>query len=177
MILPHVIFKVRERDDNIGGDNPFKWVERSTDYYFGKGKHVLFSLPGAFTPTCSTYQLPDFNRLYDDFKSQGIDNIYCMSVNDSFVMNAWAKHHNIGNVQVIPDGNSEFTSGMGMLVQKSNLGFGKRSWRYAAVIAAGSVEKIFEEPGEEDNCPGDPYGVTSPQNILSYLKGEEYKEK
>ena len=103
MILPHVIFKVRERDDNIEGDNPFKWVERSTDYYFGQGKHVLFSLPGAFTPTCSTYQLPDFNRLYDEFKNQGIDNIYCMSVNDSFVMNAWAKHHNIGNVKVIPD--------------------------------------------------------------------------
>ena len=98
MILPHVIFKVRERDDNIEGDNPFKWVERSTDYYFGKGKHILFSLPGAFTPTCSTYQLPDFNRLYDQFKKEGIDNIYCISVNDSFVMNAWAKHHNIQNV-------------------------------------------------------------------------------
>ena len=177
MILPHVIFKVRERDDNIEGDNPFKWVERSTDYYFGKGKHILFSLPGAFTPTCSTYQLPDFNRLYDQFKKEGIDNIYCISVNDSFVMNAWAKHHNIQNVKVLPDGNSEFTSGMGMLVEKSNLGFGKRSWRYVVVISAGSVEKCFEEPGRENNCPGDPYGVTSPQNILSYLKGKEYKEK
>ena len=131
--IPKVIFKTREGDSSnspnecsIGG----KWVDKSTDDYF-KGKRViLFSLPGAFTPTCSTYQLPDFDKLYDDFKKIGIDEIYCISVNDSFVMNAWAKHHKIDKVKVIPDGNGEFTRKMGMLVEKNNLGFGYRSWKY-----------------------------------------------
>ena len=95
MILPHVTFMVRERDDSIEGSNPYKWVEKSANDYFGKGKYILFSLPGAFTPTCSTYQLPNFEKLYSEFKELGIDEIYCMSVNDSFVMNAWAKHHDI----------------------------------------------------------------------------------
>ena len=171
MILPHVIFKVRERDDNIGGDNPFKWVERSTDYYFGQGKHVLFSLPGAFTPTCSTYQLPDFNRLYDEFKNQGIDNIYCMSVNDSFVMNAWANQQNISKVKVIPDGSGNFTRFMGMLIGKNHLGFGMRSWRYMAVINDGVVEQWWQEPGiNNEGEDDDPYIETTPENVLAYLK-------
>ena len=101
---------------------------------FANKRVILFSLPGAFTPTCSTFQLPDFNKLYDDFKEFGIDEIYCISVNDSFVMNAWAKHHDIGKVKVIPDGSGEFTRKMGMLVKKDNLGFGLRSWRYAVII-------------------------------------------
>ena len=120
--IPNVIFKTRVRDDSIKGDNPFKWEEKSTNDYFKNKKVILFSLPGAFTPTCSTYQLPDFDKLYDDFKNHGIDEIYCISVNDSFVMNAWAKHHNIDKVKVIPDGNGEFTRKMGMLSRK------KKSW-------------------------------------------------
>ena len=135
--LPEVTFKIRVRDDSIGGDNPFKWVSKTTSDFFSNKKVILFSLPGAFTPTCSTYQLPDFNKLYDEFQAKGIEQIYCLSVNDSFVMNAWAQHHNIGKVQVIPDGNGEFTRKMGMLVKKDNLGFGMRSWRYAAIICNG----------------------------------------
>ena len=118
--IPNVIFKTRVRDDSIKGDNPFKWEEKSTNDYFKNKKVILFSLPGAFTPTCSTYQLPDFDKLYDDFKNHGIEEIYCISVNDSFVMNAWAKHHNIDKVKVIPDGNGEFTRKMGMLVEKKS---------------------------------------------------------
>ena len=114
--IPNVIFKTRVRDDSVKGDNPFKWEEKSTDDYFKNKKVILFSLPGAFTPTCSTYQLPDFDKLYDDFKNHGIEEIYCISVNDSFVMNAWAKHHNIDKVKVIPDGNGEFTRKMGLFV-------------------------------------------------------------
>ena len=113
--LPEVTFKIRVRDDSISGDNPFKWISKTTSDFFSNKKVILFSLPGAFTPTCSTYQLPDFNKLYDEFQAKGIEQIYCLSVNDSFVMNAWAKHHNIGKVQVIPDGNGEFTRKMGML--------------------------------------------------------------
>ena len=167
--IPNVNFKVRVRDDSIKGDNPFKWEEKSTNDYFKNKKVILFSLPGAFTPTCSTYQLPDFDKLYDDFKNHGIDEIYCISVNDSFVMNAWAKHHNIDKVKVIPDGNGEFTRKMGMLVEKKNLGFGDRSWRYAVIIEDCKIVESFIEAGFEDNCEDDPYEMSSPQNILKYL--------
>ena len=170
--IPDVMFKTRVRDDSLGGDNPFKWEEKSSSDYFSNKRVILFSLPGAFTPTCSTFQLPDFNKLYDDFKSFGIDEIYCISVNDSFVMNAWAKHHEIGKVKVIPDGSAEFTRKMGMLVKKDNLGFGLRSWRYAMIIENNEVVQTFIEPGFKDNAEDDPYGETSPQNILRYLKQE-----
>ena len=171
--LPNVNFKVRVRDESIGGDNPFKWVTKNTEDYFKNKTSIIFSLPGAFTPTCSTYQLPDFDKLYDDFKKSGIDEIYCISVNDSFVMNAWAKHHKIDKVKVIPDGNAEFTRKMGMLVEKNNLGFGYRSWRYAALIDNCKIIESFVEPGFEDNCENDPYEMSSPQVILEYLKENE----
>ena len=171
-IIPNVNFETRVRDirPDIGrGDNPFTWKQVSTQDLFADKRVVLFSLPGAFTPTCSTYQLPDFEHLYDVFVEKGIDEIYCMSVNDSFVMNAWAKDQGLKNVKVIPDGSGLFTSGMGMLVSKDNLGFGQRSWRYAAVINNCEVEQWFEEPGKEDNHPDDPYCVSSPQNVLEHL--------
>ena len=135
-------------------------------------KVILFGLPGAFTPTCSTMQLPGFEEHYSKLKATGIDEIYCVSVNDSFVMNAWAKDQKLENVKVIPDGSGEFTRGMGMLVDKSNLSFGSRSWRYAALINDGIVEMFWEEPGRMENCPDDPYGETSPENILSTITNE-----
>ena len=176
MILPHVTFNIRERDESIDGPNPYKWVEKTTNDFFGKGKFILFSLPGAFTPTCSTYQLPNFEKLYSEFKSLGINEIYCMSVNDAFVMNCWAKYQDIKRVKMIPDGNGEFTHGVDMLVQKNNLGFGMRSWRYAAIIEDGVVEKLLVEPGKNDNVEDDPYAISSPENVMKYLKGEEYIE-
>ena len=167
--VPSVTFQTRVRDESIEGNNPFRWQEVTSKELFAGKRVIVFSLPGAFTPTCSTFQLPDFEKMYDDFKAKGIDDIYCMSVNDSFVMNAWAKDQGLSNVKVIPDGSGLFTSGMGMLVAKDNLGFGVRSWRYAMVVNDGVVEKWFEEPGREDNCPDDPYGESSPQNIMSAL--------
>jgi len=168
--VPNVTFKIRVRDESIGGPNPYRWEEKTTADYFHGRRVVLFSLPGAFTPTCSTFQLPGFERDFEQFQELGIDAIYCISVNDAFVMNAWAKSQNIQNVQVIPDGSGKFTAGMGMLVDKDNLGFGRRSWRYAAIIENGEIQKLFVEPGQEDNCPTDPYGETSPENILMWLK-------
>ena len=168
--IPNVNFNVRVRDDSISGDNHFKWEIKSTAELFENKKVILFSLPGAFTPTCSTYQLPDFDKLYNDFTNLGIDEIYCISVNDSFVMNAWAKHHKIDKVKVIPDGNGEFTRKMGMLVEKSNLGFGYRSWRYAAIVDDCKILESFVEQGFEDNCQDDPYEMSSPQNILKFLE-------
>jgi len=170
--VPDVTFKTRVRDESIEGPNPFRWQDMTTADYFAGKRVILFSLPGAFTPTCSTYQLPGFEDNYAEFNRQGIDEIYCMSANDSFVMNAWAKAQNIQNVKVIPDGNGEFTFGINMLVGKQNLGFGWRSWRYAAIINDGVIEAWFEEPGRSDNCETDPYGESSPENILKYLKGE-----
>ncbi|MFC7292185.1 peroxiredoxin [Hirschia litorea] len=167
--VPKVTFHTRVRDESIGGDNPFRWEDKTSDDFFKGKKVVLFSLPGAFTPTCSTYQLPDFEKLFPEFQAKGVDAIYCMSVNDTFVMNAWAKGQNLKNVSVIPDGSGEFTRKMGMLVNKDNIGFGARSWRYAAVVNDGKIEKWFEEPGFEDNCGDDPYGESSPQNVLKNL--------
>ncbi len=168
--VPAVTFRTRVRDESIGGDNPYRWQDMTTDDYFKGKRVVLFSLPGAFTPTCSTYQLPGYENGAQDFYDQGIDEIYCMSVNDSFVMNAWARGQNLKNVKVIPDGNGEFTRMMGMLVEKANLGFGYRSWRYAAVVNDGVVEAWFEEPGREDNHGEDPYGESSPETVLAWLK-------
>ena len=167
---PVVVFKTRVRDESIGGDNPYKWEDVSTKDLFDGKRVLVFSLPGAFTPTCSTYQLPDYEKMYEEFKELGIDEIYCVSVNDSFVMNAWGKQQGIEKVKMIPDGSGEFTRQMGMLVKKDNLGFGYRSWRYAAVFNDRKVEMCFPEPGKEDNHPEDPYVFSSPQNMLKEIK-------
>ena len=176
-IIPKVIFKIRVRDNSIKGENPYRWQDKSTDDYFKEKKVILFSLPGAFTPTCSTFQLPGFENLYQEFIKKGIDEIYCLSVNDSFVMNAWAKNQNLKNVKVIPDGSGEFTRLMGMLVKKDNLGLGMRSWRYAALINNCIIEKIWIEKGMEDNSVGDSYGLTSPENLLKYFNNNNFKSK
>ena len=173
--LPDVTFKTRVRDESIGGDNPYRWQDMTTADYFAGKRVVLFSLPGAFTPTCSTYQLPGYENGAEDFRAMGIDEIYCMSVNDSFVMNKWAQSQGLKNVKVIPDGSGIFTRMMGMLVDKDNLGFGMRSWRYAAVVNDGVVEAWFEEPGRADNHPEDPYGESAPETVLNWLREQAHK--
>lgn len=167
--VPNITFKTRVRDESIGGENPYRWQDMTTADYFANKRVIVFSLPGAFTPTCSTYQLPSFEKNFDKFKAKGIDEIYCISVNDAFVMNSWAKAQNIKNIKVIPDGSGKFTRQMGMLVDKDNLGFGQRSWRYAMLVNNGQIEKIWVEPGLSDNCEIDPYGETSPANILKNI--------
>lgn len=168
--LPEVTFHTRVRDEAVGGPNPYRWQDMTTDDYFQGKRVILFSLPGAFTPTCSTYQLPGFEASFEKFKALGIEAVYCLSVNDSFVMNKWAKDQDLKNVNVIPDGSGEFTRKMGMLVGKDNLGFGMRSWRYAAVVNDGVIESWFEEPGLCDNHEEDPYGVSAPETVLQYLE-------
>lgn len=168
--LPEVVFHTRVRDNTIEGPNPFRWQDVKTSDLAKNKRIIIFALPGAFTPTCSTYQLPDFEKLYPEFKEQGIDDIYCLSVNDSFVMNCWAKDQNLENVKVIPDGSALFTTFMGMDVKKDNLGFGIRSWRYALIANDMTIEKTFIEPGFGHNIDDDPYGKSSPQNILDFLK-------
>ena len=165
--IPDITFKTRVWSNEKGY---FVWKDVTTCDYF-KGKSViLFSLPGAFTPTCSTYQLPNFEKKFAEFSLEGIDEIYCMSVNDAFVMNAWAKDQKLEYVKVIPDGSGRFTRGMGMLVRKDPEDFGYRSWRYAAHIEDCVVKKMWVEEGKMDDCPTDPYGATNPHEILEDLQ-------
>ncbi|MEY8097951.1 peroxiredoxin [Falsihalocynthiibacter sp. S25ZX9] len=171
--LPDVTFHTRVRDESIGGDNPFRWENKTTRDYFAGKRVILFALPGAFTPTCSTFQLPGFEKGFADFQHEGIEGIYCLSVNDSFVMNKWAQSQDLKNVNVIPDGSGEFTRKMGMLVEKSNVGFGMRSWRYAAIVNDGVIEGWFAEPGIADNGTEDTYGESSPENLLNWLRAEK----
>jgi thioredoxin-dependent peroxiredoxin len=168
--VPNMTFKTRVRDESVEGPNPFRWQDRTTKEVFGNRRVVVFSLPGAFTPTCSSTHLPRYEELYDEIKAQGIDEIICVSVNDAFVMFQWGKHIGANRVQLLPDGNAEFTRRMGMLVDKSNLGFGMRSWRYSMVVNNGDVEKIFIEEGHEDNCETDPFDVSDADTMLAYLK-------
>ncbi len=168
--VPDVVFKTRVRDESVPGPNPFRWQDRTTREIFGGKRVVLFSLPGAFTPTCSSTHLPRYEELYDEIKAQGVDDIVCLSVNDAFVMFQWGKNLEAKRIALLPDGNAEFTEKMGMLVDKSNLGFGKRSWRYSMVVNNGEIEKMFVEPGQEDNCPTDPFEVSDADTMLNYLK-------
>ena len=169
--VPDITFKTRVRDESVGGPNPFRWQDVTTQDVFGGKRVVIFSLPGAFTPTCSSTHLPRYEELYDEIKSLGIDDIYCVSVNDAFVMYQWGKNLGANKVKLLPDGNAEFTKDMGMLVDKTNLGFGQRSWRYSMVVNDGNVEKVFAEDGYSNNCETDPFEVSDADTMLAYLKG------
>src|SRR5688572_9821059 len=154
--VPQVTF--RTRVDN-------EWRNVTTNEIFGGKTVVAFSLPGAFTPTCSGTHLPRYDELAPAFRASGVDTIVCIAVNDAFVMNEWAGDQECGNVTMLPDGNGEFTAGMGMLVDKSDLGFGKRSWRYSMLVKDGVIEKMFIEPEK----PGDPFEVSDADTMLDYI--------
>lgn len=171
--VPNVIFRTRVRDESVGGENPFRWQDLTTQEIFGGKRVVLFALPGAFTPTCSSTHLPEYDRLYDQIRAHGVDQVICLSVNDAFTMYQWGKHLGIQKVFLLPDGNADFTRQMGMLVKKENLGFGMRSWRYAMVVDDGKIEKTFVEDGFEDDCKLDPFGVSDARNVLAYLQGRD----
>ena len=170
--VPDVVFKTRVRDESVEGENPYRWEDKTTADIFGGKKVVVFSLPGAFTPTCSSNHLPRYDELYDEFKAQGVDEIICISVNDAFVMFKWGKEQNNQNIFLLPDGNGEFTRKMGMLVNKDNLGFGMRSWRYAMSVNDGEIEHIFVEPGFSDDCPIDPFEVSDADTMLAAIRGD-----
>lgn len=160
--VPEVTFKTRQNN---------QWVDVTTKEIFDGKKVIVFSLPGAYTPTCSSTHLPRYNELATTFKKQGIDEIVCISVNDTFVMNEWAKDQNAEHVRLIPDGNGEFTDKMGLLVDKSDIGFGKRSWRYSMYVENGIIKKMFIEPEK----PGDPFEVSDADTMLNYLAPDAKK--
>lgn len=169
--IPTVTFKTRVRDESVGGENPFRWQDLSSDEMFRKRRVALFSLPGAYTPVCSTRQCPSYDAFYPEIRALGVDEVYCVSVNDAFVMYQWGRYLGLKNIKLIPDGNGDFTRRMGMLVYKGHLGFGFRSWRYSMVANDCMIEKWFEEPDINDiGADEDPYTVTSPEAMLEYLK-------
>jgi glutaredoxin-like protein len=154
--VPNVTFRIRRDGD---------WATVTTDELFANRNVIVFSLPGAFTPTCSSTHLPRYNELAATFKAKGIDAIVCISVNDPFVMEEWARDQEADNVVLLPDGNGAFTEQMGMLVDKSDLNFGKRSWRYSMLVRNKKIEKMFVEPDKE----GDPFEVSDADTMLDYL--------
>ncbi|RXJ73459.1 glutathione peroxidase [Veronia nyctiphanis] len=157
--IPNVTFPVRDGDS---------WKNLSTDALFAGKTVIVFSLPGAFTPTCSSTHLPRYNELQPVFKQHGVDDILCVSVNDTFVMNAWKADQEAENITFIPDGNGDFTRGMGMAVAKDDIGFGERSWRYSMLVRDGVIEKMFIEPNE----PGDPFKVSDADTMLKHIAPE-----
>jgi len=175
--VPDVVFKTRVRDESIGGPNPFRWQDLTTQDIFGGKKVVLFAVPGAFTPTCSNSHLPRYEELYDEFRALDVDEVICLSVNDAFVMYQWGKQQGIQKVFLLPDGSGEFTRKMGMLVRKDNLGFGMRSWRYSMFVNDGVIEKMFIEPHFSDDCPIDPFEVSDADTMLNYLKSRQSSSK
>jgi peroxiredoxin len=168
--VPQVIFKTRVRDESVEGSNPFRWQDLSSDDIFKGKKVIVFALPGAFTPTCSSTHLPGYEENYDEFRALGVDEIYCLSVNDAFTMFQWGKHQGVEKVKLLPDGSGRFSRLMGMLVDKDNLGFGYRSWRYSMLVVDGMIEQIYSEAGKSDLCPDDPFKVSDAATMMSYLK-------
>ncbi len=162
--VPTVTFRTRTID---------QWVDITTDELFAGKTVVVFSLPGAYTPTCSSTHVPGYNELAGVLKENGVDDIICISVNDAFVMNEWKKTQEADKITFIPDGNGEFTEKMGMLVDKENLGFGKRSWRYSMLVTDGVIKKMFIEPEVE----GDPFEVSDAETMLKYINPEAAKPK
>ncbi len=169
--VPNVTFKTRVRNDTLGGENPFEWKDITTSEIFDNKKVVVFSLPGAFTPTCSTTHAPGYDARFEEFKALGVDTVICVSVNDAFVMFQWAKNLGLKNVFMLPDGNGEFTKAMGALVAKNNLGFGDRSWRYSMFVDNAEIKNVFIEAGFGDLCETDPFEVSDADTMLAYLKG------
>jgi peroxiredoxin len=174
--VPKVVFRTRVRDESVEGPNPYRWQDLSTDDVFKGKKVIVFALPGAFTPTCSSTHLPGFEDNYSEFQALGVDEIYCLSVNDAFTMFQWGRHQGVGKVKLLPDGSGEFTRKMGMLVNKDNLGFGFRSWRYSMLVDDGKILKIFSEAGMEDNCATDPFEVSDAGTMLSYLNESNWTQ-
>lgn len=169
--VPDVVFRTRVRDDSLGGPNPFAWRDVAAAELFSGRNVVLFAVPGAFTPACSDSHLPGYEQRHAEFTALGIDAVYCLAVNDAFVMFQWAKAYGIEKVRMLPDGNADFTRQMGMLVQRTQQGMGLRSWRYAMHVEDGRIRKLFAEPGFRDEPGGVGLEVSDAGTMLDYLAG------
>ena len=164
--VPQALFHTRVK----GSDGAFDWQQMSSSEIFDDKTVVLFALPGAFTPACSETHLPGYEAQYDDLKAAGVDEVYCLSVNDAFVMNQWARSLGIEKVQMLPDGNAAFTRQMGMLVERTAQGMGLRSWRYSMLVENRQITALFSEDGFGDNPAGVPVVVSGAHMMLDHLR-------
>lgn len=169
--IPDAVFHTRVRNPALAGPNPFEWKDVTSRDLFAGRKVVLFGVPGAFTPACSDTHLPGYETNVDAFLELGIDRVICTSVNDAFVMHRWAQSSMVERVRMLPDGNGDFARSMGMLVDRSSQGMGRRSWRYSLFADDLAVKKVFAEPGIQDNPPGVPVQVSDAGTMLAYLRG------
>ncbi|MFA6094677.1 MAG: peroxiredoxin [Candidatus Paceibacterota bacterium] len=168
--VPDVVFKTRVGDSPVCGGSDGCWQDVTTEEIFSGKKVVVFALPGAYTPMCSSAHLPGYEEQYSALKTCGVDDVYCLSVNDAFVMQQWARDLRCPHVKLLPDGNGDFTTGMGMMVTKNNLGFGNRSWRYSVLVEDGIIKKIFSEAGFSDECATDPFEVSDAETMVAHIK-------
>ena len=169
--VPDVTFKTRVRDEGVEGENPFRWQDLTSSEIFGGKRVVVFALPGAFTPTCTSEQCPAYEASYDSLRDAGADEVYCLSVNDAFVMYQWGKMLGLKKTKLLPDGAGHFSRRMGMLINKDHLGFGDRSWRYSMIVDNGKIVALFDEPGiNDDGSDADPYGESAPDKVLAWLE-------
>ena len=167
----NIEIQTRVRDDSIEGDNPFRWETVTTNDLFEDKRVLVIGLPGAFTPTCSTSQVPDFAEAAEEIKSYGVQKIYVVSVNDAFTMRKWLIDLGVEDkLDFIPDGNCELTNALGMAISKQNLGMGVRSWRYAMLVDNMWIEQVWVEEGLEPDCESDPYEQSTPENVIEHLK-------
>lgn len=173
--VPETTFHTRIRNDALGTSNPFEWKQVTSGEIFAGKRVVLFAVPGAFTPACSETHLPGYERHFDDLIEAGADAVFCLSVNDAFVMYQWAKAQNISKVTMLPDGNGEFSEKMGMLVKRESNGMGMRSWRYSMFVDDCQIRKMFVEPGFADNPPGVPVELSGAETMLDYLRSSVKK--
>jgi thioredoxin-dependent peroxiredoxin len=169
--VPEMTFKTRVRDEIVGGENPYRWQDVQSAEIFEDKRVVVFALPGAFTPTCTSEQCPAYEASHDELCAAGASEVYCLSVNDAFVMHQWGKMLGLNKTKMLPDGSGNFTRRMGMLIDKDHLGFGFRSWRYSMVVDDGRIVALFQEPGINDNgTDSDPYGESAPDKVLEWLE-------
>ena len=168
--LPEITFHTRVRDASIPGDNPFRWQDKTTTEIFAGKRSILFSLPAAFSPTCTDHHVPRYEDLADQFKALGIDQIVCVAVNDAFVMFQWGKKVGVNQIYLLPDGNAEFTRRMGMLIDRSAFGMGMRSWRYSLLLNGVEIERAFVEQGIDAPNPEDPLKVSDADTMMKHLQ-------
>jgi len=169
--VPDTVFHTRVREDSVEGPNPYRWQDVASGDIFGGRRVVVYAVPGAFTSACSDEHLPGYERAHEAFAALGVDEVCCVAVNDAFTLFQWAKSRDVRHVRMLPDGNGDFTRGMGMLVRRERHGMGMRSWRYSMLAEDGAITRLFAEPGLRDEPDGVPLSVSDADTMLNFLRG------
>ncbi|VWU52941.1 1-cys peroxiredoxin, putative [Hepatocystis sp. ex Piliocolobus tephrosceles] len=175
-LIPNVkvMIDVKEMSNEETSKDTSEFQDVDTHELFQNKRILLISLPGAYTPTCTSKMIPEYEKEYDYFiNEKKFDDIYCITNNDIYVLKNWFKYMDIKKIKYVSDGNSAFTERMNMLVDKSNFFLGMRPWRYVAIIENNVLKKMFQEENKMHNIQSDPYIVSSLSNVREFLKTHE----